>query len=792
MKISLTLSTVFNEASRDSDLKMIWKHLYFFSFLLVTVSSDETEHIRAICEHFTVKNATCSDNVDNVTVKFSYDNSENILNLRTKSKSIRFKIGCNGKYRTPFILSDLKDFNIQKEKDEIDNFYWKGCNYPNTSFLSMAKVIFNRDTRMMVNVVIEGVDDPLQPVLFRDTEAVYVELIKVNLNITNVFENFEIKKKLKLLKCLTPISSKIFEHQTFLKKLEIHSCQFDRMNFDGLENLTNLEIRSSGFKEFDEHGFEKLKSLTDLAMNRSPVNFTSNTFQSNKLLTVVFIRKSFHNLPDNLFANLPNLQIVALIGNEIKFLPDGLFNNSLKIMEIDLSSNELETISKPLFTGLPSLNRLVLHRNRLKSLLFLSKIYNLNPYRSSQKFLAIYANNNNLTDFQVPHLFESNIPLVYIEVKANNMRQISLPEYKMDYNNQLFSTQVILNYENNNIECSCRNYQFLNFIQNKKNDEIETISTIKTSSKCAEYPNEIAESFDLLKIQCEVKENCPTGCNCYTTPHNNSMIIDCSTNGFTEIPDYDENENISDMILKMKNNLLKTFLIDSRRKEVFIDVSNNSIESLKINSTSNHLKILNLSHNKLQILSNETLTALKTLKIQLYLTGNLWTCDCSTIDLLSFVISNPSQILDYDDLKCVDGKHFKNLSTEILCPGYEVEITLVAIVIAVIGIIFALYFKYQSIIKMWLYVNNYCSCILSDAEFEKDKRFDAFVMYSHKDVSYVFDVLFKELEEKQGYKLCSHERDWPVGPMITDLVSYINIALKKVLATEIFHRFASL
>lgn len=73
---------------------------------------------------------------------------------------------------------------------------------------------------------------------------------------------------------------------------------------------------------------------------------------------------------------------------------------------------------------------------------------------------------------------------------------------------------------------------------------------------------------------------------------------------------------------------------------------------------------------------------------------------------------------------------------------------------------------------MWLYINNYCECLLSDEEFEKEKRYDAFVMYAHEDDNYVADHLITELEEKQGYKLCVHERDWLGGRLIVDLVNF--------------------
>jgi hypothetical protein len=49
--------------------------------------------------------------------------------------------------------------------------------------------------------------------------------------------------------------------------------------------------------------------------------------------------------------------------------------------------------------------------------------------------------------------------------------------------------------------------------------------------------------------------------------------------------------------------------------------------------------------------------------------------------------------------------------------------------------------------------------------------YDAFISYCADDRFWVHDTLVKELENKYGFRLCIHYRDFPVGPNIADTIA---------------------
>lgn len=151
------------------------------------------------------------------------------------------------------------------------------------------------------------------------------------------------------------------------------------------------------------------------------------------------------------------------------------------------------------------------------------------------------------------------------------------------------------------------------------------------------------------------------------------------------------------------------------------------------------------------------------------LQGNPWKCECDSDsrDFLAFVHEKKDLV---DAVACGDDPRvtFGNLTVQELCPMNTV-FYVASVAFCLLGLILsllaALYYRFQRHVKVWLFSKSLCLCLVSEEELDKDKLYDAFVSYSHKDQDFVLNELVAKLEEER-FRLCFHERDWLAGEWI--------------------------
>lgn len=112
------------------------------------------------------------------------------------------------------------------------------------------------------------------------------------------------------------------------------------------------------------------------------------------------------------------------------------------------------------------------------------------------------------------------------------------------------------------------------------------------------------------------------------------------------------------------------------------------------------------------------------------------------------------------------------LSVDDLC---KISLTLIVACVSVAsffviaGVFIALFSIYEYEIKVWLFAHKILLFWVSEKEIDKDKEYDAFISYSHKDRVFVENYLVPTLEDQNSeisYRVCVHLRNFPAGGFV--------------------------
>ncbi|KAL3279762.1 hypothetical protein HHI36_017270 [Cryptolaemus montrouzieri] len=129
--------------------------------------------------------------------------------------------------------------------------------------------------------------------------------------------------------------------------------------------------------------------------------------------------------------------------------------------------------------------------------------------------------------------------------------------------------------------------------------------------------------------------------------------------------------------------------------------------------------------------------------------------------------------VDIEDIRCNrTGKQVINLNREDYCASshWNIKIILVIIVLSCLLIVassIAFYHYYKEEVLIWLFSRGLLCCG-GENIVDKDKVYDAFISFSHKDEDFIVDHLIPTLEGgEHKYKLCIHTRDFIPGELIS-------------------------
>jgi protein toll len=277
-------------------------------------------------------------------------------------------------------------------------------------------------------------------------------------------------------------------------------------------------------------------------------------------------------------------------------------------------------------------------------------------------------------------------------------------------------------------------------------------------------------------LTCQFKDKCPKKCSCQKRPADNMVLVNCSNQGLNEVPQL-LNPSVVDNFESIELDISKNNITELPNIETClgynhvsnINARHNSITNLDVKNFPEGLVILDLSDNRIQTVEQNVLSRLNSSKLKFIgLSNNLIDCSCSSIDFVSFLQSISSKT---DRVTCAeDGKEVKGLSRAEICTDTNQLLLILSIFVGVLGFIVAilsvLYLRYNMEIKVWLFSRNLLLWLITEEDVDKDKAYDAFISYSHKDEEFVTNHLIPTLEKKMQFKTCWHVRDWMPGELI--------------------------
>lgn len=568
------------------------------------------------------------------------------------------------------------------------------------------------------------------------------------------------------IKCrLEKISGNAFEGSTALMNLKLEGNELDTLPqslFKGLEMLERLDLSRNLLTELPQELFVDTKSL-------SVLNLSYNRLRQ---------------LPKYIFQRVPKLVELHLGNNQLMRLETAIFdglislqylniqNNFLKfesgIVEIENENVTLDVSSR--FQGLASLEHLILRNNSITAIFEDFTLTNLKELDLSYNNISVFSK----TDLQ----FGQRDPLL-IDLRHNQISQINFQEYIDETN--LAKMEVLL--ENNPIKCDCRLLHFVKFlntpIQNADKSPIE----INAKNLQCESPERMQgkelSSLRPLDLKCLLddansnkQKRCPASCSsCEVRPEDKTLLMECDGNlNIDSIPIVSQ-LNLKSVELRLESQNLTE--IPSSSSPAFQQITKLFLSGNALHHIAKlppNLAELDLRNNDIDVM-NETILAMLNRSGTLQamsLSGNPWKCECGNLDFINFAHKFRDNIRDYNEMTCTNGEYFNKLTADDLCSKENLIIVIASIILGIssliIGVLAALYYKYQKQIKMWLYSHNLCLWFVTEEELDKDKTYDAFVSYAHQDGDFITDHLVPQMENcAVPYKLCLHERDWLPG-----------------------------
>uniref|UniRef100_A0A8C6U354 TIR domain-containing protein n=1 Tax=Neogobius melanostomus TaxID=47308 RepID=A0A8C6U354_9GOBI len=540
---------------------------------------------------------------------------------------------------------------------------------------------------------------------------------------------------------------------------QIPSFQSDDFPFP-LLNLTDLKLMSKSLRRFSilSDVFPHLKSL-DLSeagpefewdvSEKSFLKSLSSLYLFDTQLTLeeyMLIFQTVYSVESLLdFAcGIPALKKLDIGANGISVLNDTLLQSCSNLTELDISKNSMADMTEASLQMLTRLTRLTIEDNRLSRVPLAIRNMTSLTYLSFEDFTNLYSLTVlNLSDNRISQLSScvlKELPrLKVLNIQNNYISQI---------NNAFSSSLVQLNMNDNKV-------QWL-------------------------YKGAFENMSSLIDLKLEtgvtiVQRGAFDGLYCCNSPRadifsNNNKIVNLH---FTRCKDFS----------------LDSELFEPLTELTVLEVTNCNANSLDflIHANLTKLEKLIFKDNELTVVNEIVFEALPSLKY-LDLSENPFVCDCSNDWFIEWAIRNKQvQVANAYQYRCSspsseEGRFLLDFNVR-LCwefTGFLYFISSSALVLLTLLSSFIFHFL------RWQLVYGYYLLLAFLYDSKKRRQgcphiYDAFVSYNVHDEDWVYGELLYELEERQGWKLCLHHRDFIPGKAIIENITDAIYSSRKTL-----------